>query len=123
MELVADLAVARNQNGNAMEKKPAPQALPLEPYDYASELLRLAPPETSTPQHVASVLDYLEARMEAWKQEQNERLRKAEKRIKLCASIRGAMGVLGFDSGSHFSWCPYDHWISNDFLPSEDLQS
>ena len=100
-----------------------PEILPQKRLNIIEELVRLAPPETSTKEHVDATLDYLEAKQERWTAEQNRRLLKAEKRIRLCAFIRGAASACGVPYDvhrGHFSWCPFEAWMGTDFCSSAD---
>lgn len=104
-----------------------PELLPQKPLNAVEELIRLAPPETSTREHIEATMDYLEARMDRWTAEQNRRLLKAEKRIRLCAFLQGMLYSSGLPlegdliQRKHFSWCPYEAWMSNSLLGYSDL--
>lgn len=45
-----------------------------------------------------------ECQMEQYKIEQERRLKRALRRIRICAFLRR-------DFGTHYSWCPYEEWI------------
>lgn len=97
-----------------------PEVLPQRPLNLLADLVRLAPPETSTREHIDATLNYLEARMDSWTAEQDRRLQKAEKRIKLCAMLHGMALGMGAPSdyrihGKHFSWCPFEEWMGNEY--------
>ena len=102
-----------------------PEVLPQKPLNLLADLVRLAPPETSTKAHIDATLDYLEAKQKAWSEEQDRRLLKAEKRVKLCALLHGLS--IGFGLGEyhvhrkHFSWCPFEDWMGNELQGLDDL--
>jgi len=98
-----------------------PEVLPQKQLNLIADLIRLAPPETSTKEHIDVTLDYLEDKMDKWTIEQNRRLVKAEKRIKLCAFLQGMLVATSMDPEStsihhrHFSWCPFEAWMGNEY--------
>ncbi len=102
-----------------------PEVLPQRPLNLLADLVRLAPPETSTKAHITATLDYLEAKQEAWVLEQNRRLVKAEKRIKLCAFLHGMLSTFGLRDfhphRKHFSWCPFEDWMGNELQGLDEL--
>lgn len=99
-----------------------PELLPQKPLNLMSDLVRLAPPETSTKEHLCATLDYLESALETWETEQDARLQKAEKRVRLCAYLKGMISAFGFHSSSkHFDWCPFEAWMAPDLLDIEDI--
>lgn len=98
-----------------------PEVLPQKQLNLIAELIRLAPPETSSKEHIDATLDHLENRMERWTAEQNRRLLKAEKRINLCALLQGMLMSFSMDPDHtsihhrHFSWCPFEAWMGNEY--------
>lgn len=99
-----------------------PSILPQRPLELTEELLRLAPPETSSAEHIETVLKHLDAKLDTWTLEQDRRLLKAEKRIKLCSYLQGFLSA--FDSNptrKHFSWCPFEDWMGNEFMAIYNL--
>lgn len=97
-----------------------PEVLPQRPLNLLADLVRLAPPETSTKEHINATLDYLEARMDSWSAEQDRRLKRAEKRIKLCATLHGMALTFGLAPDyhlhrKHFSWCPFEDWMGSEY--------
>lgn len=101
-----------------------PEILPQKPFNPTLELLKLAPPETSSKEHITAVLDYLEAKADSWKKEQDRRMLKAEVRIRVCAHLKGLALGFGFPSANqHFSWCPLEAWLEDPHfdLPEEFL--
>lgn len=103
-----------------------PEVLPQKQLDLMADLVRLAPPETSTKEHITRTLDYLEAKQKVWAAEQDRRLRKAERRIKLCAYLHGMLLASGIPleystRPKHFSWCPFEDWMGNGFFTLDDL--
>lgn len=102
-----------------------PEVLPQRPLNLLADLVRLAPPETSTKAHITATLDYLEAKQEAWALEQNRRLVRAEKRIKLCAFLRGMASAFGLSDfhahGKHYSWCPFEDWMGSELQGLDEL--
>jgi len=105
-----------------------PEVLPQKPIELIPELLRLAPPETSTKEHIDATLDYLEARMDAWNTEQNRRLLRAEKRINLCGLLQGVLMATSLDPNRtsvhhrHFSWCPFEAWMGSEYEGLTELR-
>jgi len=102
-----------------------PEVLPQAPLNIFADLVRLAPPETSTKEHIDATLSYLEARMDRWTIEQDLRLKRAEKRIKLCSYLNGfLMGVSIFPGDNqlkHFSWCPFEEWMGSEYDSLHEL--
>jgi len=104
-----------------------PEVLPQKQLNLIADLIRLAPPETSTKEHVEATLDYLEARMETWSAEQDRRLKKAERRISLCAILQGMLSATSLDPDHtsihhrHFSWCPFEAWMGNSIGDFDSL--
>lgn len=100
-----------------------PEVLPQKPLNLLADLVRLAPPETSSREHIEATLSYLEARMDSWSKEQDRRLAKAEKRVALCAYLHGFLGLPTFVDGKtqHFSWCPWDAWMDNSHLGIHEI--
>lgn len=102
------------------------ELLPQAPLNLFADLVRLAPPETSTKEHIDATLSYLEARMDRWTVEQNQRLQRAEKRIKLCAALNGMLMGVGLAPDytvhtKHFSWCPFEAWMGSEYASLHDL--
>lgn len=102
------------------------EVLPQEPLNILAELVKLAPPETSTREHIGSVLSHLEAKQDRWTAEQNLRLQRAEKRIKLCAYLNGMLMGVGLAPDytvhtKHFSWCPFEAWMGSEYSSLRDL--
>ena len=96
--------------------------LPQSPLNSTEDLLRLAPPETSSAEHFEAILNYLEAKQDAWILEQNRRLMNADVRIRLCARLRGFLSAFGLKTmNKHFSWCPFEDWMGSDFMTVYDL--
>ncbi len=100
-----------------------PELLPQKPLNLVADLVRLAPPETSSKEHIEATLSYLEARMERWSAEQDRRLLKAEKRIALCSYLHGFLGLPTLVDGKtqHFSWCPWDAWMNNNHFGLQEI--
>lgn len=96
-----------------------PELLPQSAPNFMEELVRLAPVETSSREHIAATLDYIEDRMDKWKAEEERRLRKAEKRIGLCSFLHTFLAGVGLSHtrahSQHFDWCPFEDWMGKDF--------
>lgn len=96
--------------------------LPQKPPEFTEELLRLAPPETSSADHFEAILNYLDAKQDAWTLEQDRRLMKSEKRILWCSYLRGLLRIFGgVTKRKHFSWCPFEEWMGNEFMAIYNL--
>lgn len=103
-----------------------PEVLPQAPLNLFADLVRLAPPETSTKDHIDATLKYLEARQDRWTVEQNLRLQRAEKRIKLCALLNGMLMGIGLAPDysvqhKHFRWCPFEDWMGSEYSTIPEL--
>ena len=96
--------------------------LPQPPLRFVDDLMKLAP-EASTSEHIEATLSYLEAKQKAWTTEQDRRLMRAEKRIRLCSYLNSHWAAFVGRSGqkSHFNWCPFEEWMGSDFMAVYDL--
>lgn len=86
---------------------------------WKSEHLPLDAPEVDLPslaedpEFVAASFDAIEASLDDWRSEQNNRFEAAMVRIRLCAFLHGAkyaFSPMSHALDEHYPWCPSEAW-------------
>lgn len=95
-----------------LKSPPSDNVLPLEKSPLEStSFFQLDPFVKENEEKIKTEFNKLEEDVSEWGLEQDKRLTKALRLIRLCAFLRGLNYPFTDKVRGHYIWCPYEHWI------------